>query len=144
MCIRDRHAVINPNDDDWLDQLHSHTGDRRGADFAFECSGAPYYLDRLFEGVRRYGTLVSLGHNGSQEYSLSILNDLMDRHITWFGGHDVRFRDRSGLMRMIGDPAVQANIDTLTTHSLPMSQAAEAFDIGLSKNCGKIYLRPQE
>jgi len=138
------HAVINPDDDDWLDQLHSHTGDRRGADFAFECSGAPYYLDRLFEGVRRYGTLVSLGHNGSQEYSLSILNDLMDRHITWFGGHDVRFRDRSGLMRMIGDPTVQANIDILTTHTFPMSQAAEAFDTGLSKNCGKIYLRPQE
>lgn len=138
------HAVINPDDDDWLDQLHTHTGDRRGADVAFECSGAPYYLDKLFLGVRRYGQLVSLGHNGSQQYSLSILNDLMDRHVTWFGGHDVRFRDRSGLIRMLANPEVQANIDILTTHSFPMSEASDAFDIGLSKNCGKIYLRPQE
>ena len=138
------HAVIDPDEEDWLDQLHELTGDRRGADVAFECSGAPYYLDRLFAGVRRYGTLYSLGHNGSQPYSLSILNDLMDRHVTWLGGHDVRFRDRSGLVRMLGNPGVQASIDILTTHSFPMSAAGDAFDVGLSKNCGKIYLRPQE
>ena len=136
------HAVIDPDDPDWLDQLHAITGDRRGADVALECSGAPYYLDRLFSGLRRYGTLFSLGHNGSQTYSLSILNDLMDRHITWLGGHDVRFRDRSGLLRMLGDAGVQRHIDILTTHTFPMSRADEAFEVGLSKNCGKIYLTP--
>ncbi len=36
------HAIINPDDDDWLDQLQRFTGNRRGADAAFECSGAPY------------------------------------------------------------------------------------------------------
>ena len=138
------HAVINPDDADWLDQLHAFTGDRRGADVAFECSGAPYYLDRCFAGVRRYGTVYSLGHSGSQQYSLSILNDLMDRHMHWTGGHDVRFRDRSGLVRMMRDSEVQRQIDVLNTHTFPMSQATEAFEVGLTKNCGKIYLRPGE
>jgi threonine 3-dehydrogenase len=137
-------AIIDPDDDDWLDQLHAITGDRRGADVAFECSGAPYYIDKCFEGLRRYGTLFSAGHAGSQKYSLSILNDLIDRHIHWTGGHDVRFRDRSGLIRMMLDPDVQRNIEILNTHSFPMSEAAEAFEVGLSKNCGKIYLRPAE
>ena len=138
------HAVIDPDDEDWLDQVHAWTGDRRGADVAFECSGAPYYLDKCFEGLRRYGTLYSLGHAGAQPYSLSILNDLIDRHINWTGGHDVRFRDRSGLVRMLGDRETQRRIDVLTTHTFPMSRAAEAFEVGLSKNCGKIYLRPAE
>ena len=138
------HAVIDPDARDWLDQVHAFTGDRRGADLAFECSGAPYYLDRCFAGVRRYGTVVSLGHNGSQQYSLSILNDLMDRVITWTGGHDVRFRDRERLMRMLGDPETQRRIDRLVTHSYPMSQAQEAFEVGLAQECGKIYLRPAE
>ncbi len=138
------HAVIDPDDDDWLGQIHHFTGDRRGVDVAFECSGAPYYLDRCFQALRRYGQLFSLGHNGSQVYELSILNDLMDRHITWSGGHDVRFRDRDGLLTMISDAQVQRNIDILTTHDFPMSEADKAFQVGLSKNCGKIYLRPSE
>jgi threonine dehydrogenase-like Zn-dependent dehydrogenase len=138
------HAVINPDDPDWLDQLHAITGNRRGADVAFECSGAPYYLDRCLAGVRRYGTVFSLGHAGSQPYSINILNTIIDRHLTWTGGHDVRFKDRDGLLRMLSDPSVQTNIDVLTTHSFPMSQASEAFEVGLSKNCGKIYLRPGE
>lgn len=138
------HAIINPDEDDWLDQLHEFTGDRRGADVAFEGSGAPYYLDKCFTGLRRYGTLFSAGHAGSQKYSLSILNDLIDRHIVWTGGHDVRFRDRSGLLRMLGDADVQRNIDIVNTHSFPMSEASAAFDVALSKNCGKIYLRPGE
>lgn len=138
------HAIIDPDDPEWLRQVHTITGDRLGADVAFECSGAPYYLDRCFAGVRRYGTVVSLGHNGSQPYSLSILNDIMDRVITWTGGHDVRFRDRGSLMRMLSDRATQDRIDRLVTHSFPMSRAQEAFEIGLAQECGKIYLRPGE
>ena len=137
-------VVIDPDSSDWLDQLHAVTGGRRGADVAFECSGAPYYLDRCMAGLRRYGTLFSLGFTGSEGYSVSILNDVMDRHINWTGGHDVRFRDRDGLLRMLCDPAVQAHIDTIVTHTYPMSRAVDAFETALTKDCGKIYLLPQE
>ena len=137
-------AVIDPGSPDWLDQVHAVTGDRRGADVAFEGSGTPYYLDRCMAGLRRYGTLFSLGFTGSEGYSVSILNDMMDRHINWTGGHDVRFRDRDGLLRMLCDPAVQGWIDTIVTHTYPMSRAGEAFETALTKDCGKIYLLPQE
>ena len=137
--------MIDPGtSDDWLDQLHAVTGGRRGADVAFECSGAPYYLDRCMAGLRRYGTLFSMGFTGSESYSVSILNDVMDRHINWTGGHDVRFRDRDGLLRMLGDPDVQNAIDTIVTHAFGMSRAGDAFEVSLTKNCGKIYLLPQE
>ena len=137
-------AVIDPGDSDWLEQLHGLIGDRRGADVAFECSGTPYYLDRAMAGLRRYGTLFSLGFTGSEGYTVSVLNDMMDRHIKWTGGHDVRFRDRDGLLRMLCDPAVQAQVDTIVTHTYPMSRAGEAFEVALTKECGKIYLLPQQ
>ncbi len=138
------HHVIDPDDPDWLQQIHAITGGRQGADAAFECSGAPLYLDRCFAGIRRYGSIYSLGFLGTGDYTVSILNTVMDRHITWTGGHDVRFRDREGLLRMLGDARVQRQIDILVTHSFPMSQADEAFEAALTKNCGKIYLRPGE
>ena len=68
----------------------------------------------------------------------------MDRHIRWTGGHDVRFRDRSGLIRMLGDETVQSHVDTVVTHTYPMSQAGDAFETALGKDCGKIYLLPGE
>ncbi len=138
------HTVIDPDDPGWLDQLHALTGDRRGADAAFECSGAPYYLHRCLAGLRRYGTLFSLGFNGPERYPVSVLCEIIDRHVTWTGGHDVRFRDRAGLMRMLGDADTQRRIEVIATHTFPMSRAAEAFEMGLSRQCGKLYLLPQE
>jgi hypothetical protein len=32
----------------------------------------------------------------------------------------------------------------MVTHVFPMSKAGEAFDVQVSKECGKIFLRPQE
>jgi len=45
---------------------------------------------------------------------------------------------------MLQDPETQRRIDRLVTHTFPMSQAQEAFEVGLSQECGKIYLRPGE
>ncbi len=137
--------IINPDSEDWLQQLQAVTDGRMGADVAFECVGAPYYIDRCLAGLRRYGTLFSLGHDeGSVRYPVSILNEIIERHISWTGGHDVRSRDRDGLLRMLCDTTVQKHIDTIVTHSYPMSRAADAFETALSKDCGKIYLLPQE
>ena len=96
-------------------------------------------VNNLQEGQMLISELVRKG-----KIAQSILNDIMDRHIAWTGGHDVRFRDRDGLLRMLQNPEVQRQVDVLNTHSFPMSQAQEAFEVGLSKNCGKIYLRPAE
>ncbi len=136
--------VVDPEDPEWLQQIHALTAGRQGADVAFECSGAPYYLDRCFAGLRRYGHMHSQGFLGSGRYTVSILNDIMDRHLKWSGGHDVRFRDRDGLLRMLQHPDVQRRINVVNTHSFPMSAAQDAFEVGLTKQCGKIYLRPGE
>jgi len=138
--------VLNPDDLTWLEQLHEITGDRRGADVAYECSGARMYIDACLAGLRRYGGLFQEGFIPGDEnrYPLNVLNQLSDRRINWTGGHDVEVRHRLRLLEMLRDPAVQEHIDAMVTHTFPMSQARDAFEAGLSKQCGKMYLLPQE
>ena len=138
--------VLNPEDPEWLDQLHEITGPRRGADVAFECSGAHMYIDACLAGLRRYGGLFQEGFIPGDEnaYPLNVLNQLSDRRVNWTGGHDVEVRHRDGLIEMLGDPGAQAHIDALVTHTFPMSRAGEAFEAALAKQTGKVYLLAQE
>jgi threonine dehydrogenase-like Zn-dependent dehydrogenase len=94
--------------------------------------------------VRRYGRIFHLGFvPGSLEnLPIHILDQIINRHVWITGGHDVRFRDREGLVRMLQDPEVQRMIDIMVTHEFPMSKANEAFEAALSKQAGKIYLYP--
>ena len=136
--------VLNPEDPDWLARLREITGEYRGVQFSFECSGFPYYQERALQALTMYGHLHFMGHNNSPDIRLSlhVLRDVIDRHISMAGGHDVRHRDRSGLLRMLCDKEIQAEIDRLVTHEYPMTQARDAFETALTKKCGKIYLHP--
>jgi L-iditol 2-dehydrogenase len=137
--------ILNPEDPDWLEKLHAITGDRGGADVAFECSGAKMYIDACLQGLRRYGGLFAEGFTpGGETYPLNSLTQIQDRHIRYTGGHDVRVRDREAIVRMLLDPEVQEHVDVMVTHTYPMSKAQEAFEVGVSKRCGKVYLLPQE
>ncbi|NNC41013.1 MAG: hypothetical protein HKN95_10010 [Acidimicrobiia bacterium] len=102
-------------------------------------------IDACLAGLRRYGGLFEEGFvPGGETYPLNSLTQIQDRHISWTGGHDVRVRDRDAMLRMLQDPTVQQHIDAMVTHTFPMSRAQEAFELGVSKRCGKVYLLPQE
>ncbi len=45
---------------------------------------------------------------------------------------------------MLCNPQVQKNVDAMVTHEFPMARAGEAFEVQVSKQCGKIFLRPEE
>jgi hypothetical protein len=72
------------------------------------------------------------------------LDHIIDPGNTIMGQHDVNARDRETLVRMLCHPQVQKNIDAMVTHVFPMSKAGEAFEVQVSKQCGKIFLRPWE
>jgi len=54
--------IVDPEATDWLEQVRAFTPDGRGPDFAFECSGYPYYQQKCLDAIRHYGTLVCLGY----------------------------------------------------------------------------------
>ena len=140
------HHVIDPDAADWTEQVLEITGFKRGVDHAFECSGYPFYQRRCLQAVRQYGRIYSLGFvpGSSERYALHVLDDLVNKHVTWTGGHDVDVSDRDRLLSMLMDESVQRKVDLMVTHEFPMSEAGEAFEVALTTRCGKIYLYPHE
>ena len=138
--------IIDPDDPDWLEQIHEITGDKKGCDAVFECSGYPYYQKRCLQAVRRYGHMRLFGFLvGSDEpLPIQLLDEIHNRHVSLTGNHDVNINHRDGLVKMLMDPEVQKATDLLITHEFNMSDAGQAFEACLSKKCGKVFLYPHE
>lgn len=135
---------IDPNDEDWLEQVKALTYENQGPDHSVECSGIPFYQERVCEATRMYGNVNFSGHTPGAKLDFSPLDYITHPGHTFTGQHDVRMRDREGLIRCLMNKDVQRMIDVMVTHEFPMSEAAAAFDVQASKKCGKVYLYPQK
>lgn len=135
---------VSPEDEDWLEQVRALTYEGQGVDHAVDGSGVNYYQDKLMKATRLYGTVNFSGHTPGSKVDLSPLHDVIDPAHTLLGQHDVRIRDREGLVRSLLNKEVQRMIDVMVTHEFPMTRAGEAFDIQVGKQCGKIYLYTQQ
>lgn len=134
---------VNPDDDDWLDQVKALTYEGQGVDHAIDCSGVAFYQEKLMAATRTYGNINFSGHTPGAILAVSPLDQVLDPGHTFQGQHDVRTRDRERLVRALLDQNVQRMIDVMVTHEYPMSQANDAFATQASKRCGKIYLETQ-
>jgi len=134
---------VNPDDDDWLEKIKSLTYECQGADHSIDGSGVAYYQEKLMAATRLYGTVNFSGHTPGAKIALSPLHNVIDPAHTLLGQHDVRAIDREGLVRALLNKDVQRMIDVMVTHEFPMSKAGEAFDVQVSKRCGKVYLHTQ-
>ncbi len=138
--------IVNPEDEDWLEQIHELTGDLKGADHVIEASGYPFYQKKCLDAVRRFGNMWLYGFlvETSEPLSIHLLDEIHNRGVKLSGSHDVHVKHREGLVKMLMNPEVQEMADHLITHEYNMSQGAEAFEAALSKKAGKIFLYPQE
>jgi len=135
--------VIDPEDPDWLDKVRALTYDGQGVDHSVECSGVTFYQQKCMQATRMYGSVNFSGHTPGAKMDFVPLDHVTHPAHRLIGQHDVRMRDREGLVRTLMNPEAQRMIDVMVTHDLPMSRAGEAFDVQVSKQCGKVYLRPQ-
>jgi threonine dehydrogenase-like Zn-dependent dehydrogenase len=142
---------VNPDDSDWLDQVRELTPRGRGVDFAFECSGYPYYQQRCLDATRHYGHLVLLGyaaHEGPElKWELNTESGICWGHKHVTAHFDVNINHREDILRTLCDPWIQAQVDKLVTHTLPMSRASEAFELLNNRTqnsdfIGKIHFLP--
>jgi len=135
---------VNPEDSDWLEQVKSLTYEGQGVDHAVDGSGVPYYQEKLTAATKLYGKVNFSGHTPDATFNLKPLVHILDPAHTFIGQHDVRAIDRERLVRAICDKRVQSMIDAMVTHEFPMSKADKAFEIQVSKQCGKVYLYTQK
>ncbi len=127
-------AVIDPTAEDAVKQVMDLTGGV-GADKGIETSGVAAAKPLLVEAVRRKGQIALVGWDGQLEAG-RIIGKGLTIHGAWHWnlGHS---REMMEMISRVGD-----QLDKQITHTFPMSQVGDAWELQLTGECGKIILHP--
>jgi L-iditol 2-dehydrogenase len=132
-------AVIDPKDPDAQDQILSLTGGS-GVDKALDCSGVGAAVVFCIQATRRKGQVALVG--GSGDFTVNGWGDIVSKGLTIHGAWHWNFGAVDRIFQVIrrhGDL-----IDKQITHKYPLEKVADAWDLQLTGNCGKVLLYPWE
>ncbi|WP_328610671.1 zinc-binding dehydrogenase [Amycolatopsis sp. NBC_00345] len=131
--------VLDPSAGDVRARIAEITGGQ-GADGAIECSGQAAYQRLALDSAGRLGTVTFLAESG--EIPVHVDEHLVQKGVRVQGSLDINLRDAPRLMEMI--PKVRGQLDDFITHRFPLSRIADAFELQLARECGKVVLYPWE
>ena len=134
-------AVINPTDEDAVDQIRDLTTDGRGVDFALDCSGNVQAHRLCIDATRRRGTIAFVGQSGGNDTILHVSPDLIGKGLRLAGAWHYNLSQFPGLMRVIEGSLL---LDLLISNIFPMSEIQQAFETSASHESSKIILKPWE
>ena len=134
-------AVINPLDEDALDQALALSDRGRGVDKAIDCSGVVAAHRLCIDATRRKGAVAFVGECG-EDTPLRISEDMIRKGLTLVGAWHFNLADTPRMMKMIGE--IGGELDALITHRFAMDDIQAAWETQLSGNCGKVILKPWE
>lgn len=111
-----------------------------GADFAFQCTGAPAAAKDIYEYIRRGGGLCEMGffvNNG--EYAVNPHFAMCNKEINLVGSWDYSADDYPTTMAFLRQAReMNIPIKELITHSFPLDKLNEAMEVNVSQQGIKI------
>ena len=134
-------AVINPTDEDAVDQIRDLTTDGRGVDFALDCSGNVQAHRLCIDATRRRGTIAFVGQSGNNDTVLHVSPDLIGKGLRLAGAWHYNLNQFPGLMKVIEGSSL---LDLLISNIFPMREIQQAFETSASQESSKIILKPWE
>jgi len=115
-----------------------------GADFAFQCTGAPPAAADIYSYIRRGGGLCEMGffvNNG--EYNVNPHFAMCNKEINLVGSWDYSAQDYPTTMAFLRQAReMNIPIKELITHSFPLDQLNEAMEVNVSQKGIKICYVP--
>ena len=130
-------VVLDPNDDDILAQIMDLT-DGIGVDKALDFSGAAPAHRLMIDATRRKGEIAFIGEGG--EFPLGVSRDMIRKGLVLRGSWHYNLFDYPKIMRVIQKSTEK--LDQYITHSFPMSQVQQAWELQSTGACGKVVLDP--
>lgn len=130
-------VVLDPQQSNVTEQVKALT-DGRGASKAVECSGLGEAAVTCVRSVRRKGQVTLVG--GSGDFQLHGWSDVISKGLTLHGAWHYNLGDAHRIMQVIAKSGPL--LDQMITHTFPMSQAQEAFELQTTGQCGKVLLYP--
>lgn len=129
--------TLDPTDEKLLPRVMEFTHGR-GIDKGIDCSGVPAAQRLLIDSVRRCGHVAFVGEGG--DVAIHVSNDLLRKGLTLHGSWHYDFGSMDRMFQVIRQ---RGNLlDKLITHRFPMSRLAEAFELQMRGECGKVILDP--
>lgn len=111
-----------------------------GADFAFQCTGAPAAAADIYSYIRRGGGLCEMGffvNNG--EYTVNPHFAMCNKEINLIGSWDYSAEDYPTTMAFLRQAReMNIPIKELITHSFPLDQLNEAMEVNVAQKGIKI------
>jgi threonine 3-dehydrogenase len=132
-------AVINPKETDPVEKVLELT-DGNGVDVVCEMSGHPIAINQGFKMITNGGR-VSILSLPVKPVEIDLTNDVVFKGVTVQGitGRKMyeTWQQVSGLLQ-----SGSMKPETIITHTLPLEQFEEGFDLMIKGNCGKVVLIP--
>jgi L-iditol 2-dehydrogenase len=124
---------------DPVDQIVSDVTEGRGVDVAFEVSGARPAVAQCLQALRPLGSYTQVGHFGRE---IQVPFDLLAfKQLRVQGTVGYTRRSWARAMRLMDQGMRPSRI---VTHTLPLSQWAQGFDLFEAKDAVKVILQPDE
>lgn len=129
--------AFDPSDANVKEQILN-TSKGRGVQMSVETSGAESAPQFLVDVARRRGKLAFIGWGGPMTSS-SIIGKGLRLYGCWHWNH---MNDTERMMNTIRGS--QSRIDQMITHTFPIDRIAEAMNVQVSGQCGKVIVKPFE
>lgn len=134
-------VIINPLKEDVIARVLAETNGR-GADVIGEFSGNKTAIEQAFKYLKKGGGMSMLGIP-SKDIDLDVAEDIVFKGAKVYGVVGRLIYDTWFEVKRLIDKDL-LDLDTLITHTYPMSNIIEAMDIMGSGNCGKIIVDPRK
>lgn len=129
--------VVNPRDKDALSQIMDLTGGI-GVDKAIDCAGNADAQRLMIDALRRNGQGTFVGESGA--FQIQVSDDMIRKGLTLHGAWHYNLNGIAKLFQLIQREGQR--LDKMITHSFPLSQVQEAWDLQLKRECGKVLIYP--
>jgi L-iditol 2-dehydrogenase len=132
-------TVLDPEDPDLKKQIMSLTRGK-GVDYAIDCSGNPDAMRLIIDVTARNGKIAFVGE--SDNLTVKISDDLIRNGLTLYGIWHYNHSGISELFKLVSDR--KSEMDKLITHKFPLSKVQDAWELQLTRQCGKVLILPWE
>lgn len=129
--------VLDPGDPNTPSRIRELTAGT-GVDAGIDCTGVPAAQRLLIASARRRGQVAFVGEGGAVEIYAS--NDMIRKGLTIHGSWHYNLSGYPKILTVIRHSLDK--LEKMITHTFEMDQVADAWELQLTGNCGKIVLHP--
>jgi threonine dehydrogenase-like Zn-dependent dehydrogenase len=128
--------TFDPRDPDTLEQILSGTRNQAGVSASVQCTRVDGVGKFIVEATRRRGRISFIAQGGTLDIRPLVIKGLR-LYGCWHWNHDLYGE------RMIATiEASTERINKMITHTFPIDRIADAFDVQLTGECGKVIIHP--